>query len=207
MFVTCGFSADADGGADVSVQRFPLGVPKPMNASGFSGRVAVARYLAPTGSKVYQPATLEIECTIFAEIESGRIKDFSGDDACVAQARAHYERVASLFGIDGHVVHSWHAGIHPACTSRRNAAEDPDRWANTVFPNPRFLHFHTCGDYAPGEICWMVLDHTITVDGEALWEKGCIRVEAFPQLRECLDAWPVLKPLFASPAEVVGVTA
>ncbi len=203
----CSAGGEPENSGDVSVRRFPLGVPKPMNASGFSGRVAVARYLAPTGSKVYQPPTLEIECTIFAEIEAGRIRDFTGDADCVARARAHYRRIADLFGIDGDVVHSWHAGIHPACTTRATAAEDPDRWANTVFPNPRFLHFHTCGDYAPGEICWMVLDHTITVDGTALWDKGCLSVDAFPQLRACIHKWPVLEPLFANPVAVVGVSA
>lgn len=200
-----GATGQANGSGDVSVLRFPMGMPMPMDASGLSGRVAVARYLTPTGSRVYQPASLRIGSTVFAEIASGRIAGFAGDDDCVADVRSHYDRIACLFGIDGSIVHSWHAGIHPACAYDSTVSEDPDRWANTVFANPRFLHFHTCGDYAPGEICWMVLDHTVMVDGKALWDGGRLCLEAFSQLSQCLEAWPVLKPLFDTPTEMVGV--
>jgi hypothetical protein len=27
-----------------------------------------------------------------------------------------------------------------------------------AFANPRYLHFHTCGNYAPGEIAWSLFD-------------------------------------------------
>ena len=37
----------------VSVARFPLSVPAPVLASGFSSRVALTRYLTPTGSMLY----------------------------------------------------------------------------------------------------------------------------------------------------------
>jgi len=37
----------------VSVARFPLAVPAPVLASGFSSRVALTRYLKPTGSMLY----------------------------------------------------------------------------------------------------------------------------------------------------------
>ena len=73
------------------------------------------------------------------------------------------------FGIDPDAIHSWHAGIHPACAYEGEAARDPDHWSNTVFTNPRFLHVHTCGANPPGEICWMVLDRTVKVDGVAIW--------------------------------------
>jgi hypothetical protein len=49
---------------------------------------------------------------------------------------------------------------------------DPDRWSNSVFTSPRWLHFHTCGAYAPGEICWMVGEPKVEVDGKALWREG-----------------------------------
>ena len=38
---------------DVSVERFPLAVPAPVLASGFSSRVALTRYLTPTRSMLY----------------------------------------------------------------------------------------------------------------------------------------------------------
>ncbi|MHA1566924.1 MAG: hypothetical protein ACTSX7_16560 [Alphaproteobacteria bacterium] len=191
---------------DVSVRRFPLGVPTPMDAGEFSGRVAVSRYLTPTGSSVYEPANLALASTIFAEVEMGRITDFTGDDAGeIERVRNHYRMVAEQFGIDGDVVHSWHAGIHPACAYDQAAADNPDRWSNSAFGNPRLVHFHTCGAYAPGEICWIVLDQTIRIDGVSLWENGRLRPEAFAQTNACLEKWPVLVGLFAHPADEIGV--
>jgi hypothetical protein len=192
--------------ADVSVRRFPLGVPQPIEAATFSGRVALARYLTPTGSRVYEPPSLKIGWPVFATVESGRIESLDGDAGDVARIRQHYELVAELFGIDRDAVHSWHAGIHPGCAYRAGAAEDPDRWSNTVFTNPRFLHFHTCGSLPPGEICWMVLDHTVAVDGANLWQHGRLRPEAFAAGRACLEKWPELAAIFARPSDRIGLS-
>jgi hypothetical protein len=41
-----------------------------------------------------------------------------------------------------------------------------------MFASPRYLHFHTCGDYAPGEIAWSVIDTTVTLDGTPYWQDG-----------------------------------
>jgi len=191
--------------ADVSVRRFPLGVPQPIPASTFSGRVALGRYLTPTGSRPYDPACVRLDSPVFAEVTKGRIDRFTGEPEAVAQVRAHYERVAGKFGIDADAVHSWHAGIHPGCAYRADADGDPDRWSNTVFTNPRFLHFHTCGDYAPGEICWMVLDQTVLVDSTPLWQHGRLRVDNFAQTRACLADWPELQALFATPSDMIGL--
>ena len=197
--------ADRAAPADVSVLRFPLGVPQPLDGSGFSGRVALSRYLTPTGSKVYEPPSLALEGTIHAEVEAGRIVGFAGDRDEIARVRAHYERVAETFSIEWDVVHSWHAGIHPASAYSAEVAEDPDRWSNSVFTNPRLVHFHTCGNYAPGEISWNVLDPTIALDGVALWDRGRLRPEAFPRTQACLEAWPELAALFANPSDAVGL--
>ena len=190
---------------ETSVLRFPLGVPQPVDASGFSGRVALARYLTPTGSRAYEPAYLKLEETVFAEIEAGRIVGFSGNRAEVTRVSEHYKRVAGRFGIDPDVVHSWHAGLHPGCAYAADAAQDPDRWSNTVFTNPRILHFHTCGSYAPGEICWNLIDHTVSIDGTRLWENGRLHPEAFAQTRNCVEEWPELADLFTNPSESIGL--
>ncbi len=190
---------------DVSVRRFPLGVPAPMPAALFSGTVAVSNYLTPTGSRPYHPACLALPATVFAEVDAGQIVNFTGPPALVEQVRQHYARVAEQFGIDRDVVHSWHAGIHPGCFYAGNAADDPDRWSNTVFPNPRLLHFHTCGAYAPGEICWTVLDPTISIDGVALWDKGRLHAERFAQLSQCIVEWRELQALFDNPDPRVGI--
>ena len=113
---------------------------------------------------------------MFAHIENGRICGFDGDAAEIAAIRRHYARVSGRFGIDADVVHSWHAGIHAGCRFDGRPGDNPDLWSNSVFGHPRYLHFHTCGDYAPGEICWMVANPSIVADGEVLWADGRLYV-------------------------------
>ncbi len=192
-------------GAGAAVRRFPLGVHRPVEAAGFSGRVVLAGWLASTGSKVYEPASLTLESPVAAEVASGRLVGLHGEASLVDRVRAHYRMVAEKFGLDPNAMHSWHAGIHPGCAYPARAAEDPDRWANNVFTNPRFVHFHTCGALPPGEICWTVLDPTIEVDGVALWRAGRLRPGAFAPLRDCLSRWPALAPLFADPSDAIGL--
>jgi hypothetical protein len=190
---------------DVSVRRFPLGVPHPLEASQMSGYVALAKYLAPTGSKVYDPASIEIEETVLAQVQNGIISGFKGNVNTIKKIEQHYEMVSKKFNIQGNNVHSFHAGIHPGCAYKADARENPDLWANTVFTNPRVLHFHTCGNYSPGEICWMIIDPTVSIDNKNLWEKGCLCVNDFASMRICLENWPELKPMFQNPSQDIGV--
>ena len=189
---------------DVSILRFPMAVPQPVRAMNFSGKVALSGYLTSTGSKVYSPATLKIEKTVFAVIEHGRIKRFEGAAQVTAKVQAHYQRIAQQFNIDADVVHSWHAGIHPGCSYSWDIESNPDLWSNSVFANPRYLHFHTCGDYAPGEISWMVLDPTISIDSKKLWDNGRLKAEDFETSRTCLNKWPELAEIFAHPSDTIG---
>lgn len=191
--------------ADVSVRRFPLGVPQPVLAAGFSGSVVLARFLTPTGSRPYEPDSLPLAEPVRAHIENGRILDFDGPADSVASVRAHHRHVGGLFAIDPWAVHSFHAGIHPACAYPFPAADNPDRWSNSVFCNPRFLHFHTCGAYPPAEICWMLLDPTVRLDGIPLWEHGRLRVANFAETQTAVAASPTLPALFAAPADSVGL--
>ena len=190
---------------DVSVHRFPLGVPMPMEANKFSGRVAITHFVTPTGSKSYDPPSVALDQTVFVDFTNGRIDGFTGDENDVANVQQHYAMVANKFGIDPDFVHSWHAGIHPGCDYKYEAKDDPDRWSNTVFTNPRVLHFHTCGAYAPGEICWMIFDHTVTVDGVNLWQDGRLCLDNFPQTKACLNNWPELVALCDNPAQRIGI--
>lgn len=190
---------------DVSVKRFPMGVPQPVLCDGFTGRVALARYLTPTGSNTYEPPNLAISGPVLAHLEGNQIVCFEGGSDQVAVIRNHYAHVASLFGIEPFIAHSWHAGIHPGCTFADDFNADPDRWSNNVFTHPRLLHFHTCGNYAPGEISWTIIDPTILVDGTALWEHGVLRPKQFLQARRCFTEWPELEDLFASPANNISV--
>ena len=42
-------------GNEVVISRFPMGIPKPVSASGFSGQAVLANYLTPTGSRSMSP--------------------------------------------------------------------------------------------------------------------------------------------------------
>ena len=197
--------ATATTGPEVVIHRFPMGIPQPVLAEGFRGRAVLSHYLTPTGSKIYTPACLPLREPVTAHFEASRITRFSGPADVVADVEAHYERVAGAFGLDGYNIDSWHAGIHPLMAYDKPAALDPLRWSGTVFQHPRLLHFHTCGSGPPGEICWMILDPTIEIDGIALWEKGRIHPERFAATRRVLDDDPSLADAFAAPAGPVGL--
>ena len=190
---------------DVTVRRFPMGVITPIEAGRLGGRVALSNFLTPTGSRVYEPASLALAETVFAIVESGRIVKFEGAAQVVAQVEQHYQSVARLFDIDANYIHSWHVGMHPGLSYRQSAADDPDRWSNTIFNHPRILHFHTCGEYAPGEISWVVKDPTILLDGKTAWDKGVPRLEQFAITRNCLEKWPDLKALYKQEPGAIGI--
>lgn len=197
--------AASDGPADVSIKRFPMSVFAPLDAEAFEGRVAVARLLVGTGSRYYEPYGMPLEGTLSARIGGGRLLGWDGEAGEVARTEAHYAHVASLFGIDGGIVHSWHAGIHPGCAFAGSAHDAYGRWTGSAFGNPRLLHFHTCGAYAPGEICWNVMDPTIMVDGAIVFDRGRIVIDAVPGARAILDTSPDVAALFAAPDPRTGL--
>jgi hypothetical protein len=212
--VTCASGTDFSGrlppGAghrkmDVTVKRFPMSVFAPLDAGGFSGRVAVDHFLVGTGSRYYDPYAIPLDESVFAEIDGGRICGWRGPEAATARVRAHYAFVGSRFDVDADVVHSWHAGIHPACAYKGSAAAHFERWSGSAFGNPRLLHFHTCGAYAPGEICWNVVDPTIEIDGRAVWREGRIEIDAVPGAQSILDAYPGVQSLFETPVRDIGI--
>ncbi|MCP4768109.1 MAG: hypothetical protein GY875_17785 [Gammaproteobacteria bacterium] len=183
---------------DVSVLRFPLGIGAPVCASGFSGRVSLNGYLTPTGSRVYHPANVKIDSPVFAIVEQGRIMQFEGKTGVVEAIDRHYRNIARQFDIDPYVVHSWHAGIHPGLTCSLSEDQDPDLWSNSVFNHPRYLHFHSCGNYPPGEVSWLLKDHRVSIDGVDLWTDGALKPENFDSTHQCLHEDPELAALYST---------
>jgi hypothetical protein len=212
--VTCPLGTDFSGpgvafpaaAGDVTVARFPMSVFTPAPAAAYRGRVAQAGFLVGTGSKYYQPYGAALRDVLFIDFDGNRITGFEGDAADVETARHHYAFVAGRFGIERDFVHSWHAGIHPGCAFAGEAGESLERWSGAAFGNPRLLHFHTCGDYAPGEICWNVVDPTVLVDGVAIWENGRLHPERAPGGSDILAAYPRVAAAFASPAQAIGLS-
>lgn len=190
---------------DTSLRRFPMSVFSPVPAVGFSGRVALGGFLTGTGSRYYDDYTVAFENQVHAHLLNGRLTGFEGTQNDVARADAQYDRVAALFGIDRDFVHSWHAGIHPGCGFPWDLRKDHDRWGGAAFGNPRILHFHTCGAYAPGEISWNLFDPTIEIDGVKYWEDGVFRADRLPEGDAILRQYPCAAAAFANPDRNIGL--
>ena len=211
--ITCPLGTNIEGspgesrtdGNEVVVSRYPMGVPKPVLVNGFTGVVKLSRFLTSAGSKVYEPAYLELPEIVTVQIDGTRMVDITGSADLVAAFKGHYEQVAAQFGLDAFNIDSWHAGIHPLMGYDMSASADPERWSQTVFSNPRVLHFHTCGLGPPGEICWMIIDPTIVIDGVALWENGQLHPERFAQTMGVLRNYPELAIAFAAPIGEIGL--
>lgn len=210
--ITCPLGTDVRGrpemnlepDGDTTILRFPMSVHTPTPAQSFSGRVAMT-FLTGTGSKYYDDYTIEFDHPVHAVMERGRLQHFEGAPRDVARAEAQYDRVSALFGIDRNFIHSWHAGIHPGCHFPWNMRDNYERWGGVAFGNPRVLHFHSCGAYAPGEISWNVLDPTITLDGLSIWENGIFHAEKLPGGSEILKTYPCAGALFENPARDIGL--
>ncbi len=212
VHVTCPNGTDFHGkpmmnltpSGDTTILRFPMSVFTPVPAHSFSGCVALPGFLTGTGSQFYDDYTIHFDRQVWALLDEGRLAGFEGAANDVARAEAHYDKVAAQFGIDRNFVHSWHAGIHPGCGYPWEASENFERWGGAAFGNPRILHFHTCGAYAPGEISWNVIDPTVVVDGLTLWDNGYFHAERLPQGPEILTRFPCAAQLFANPDRNIG---
>ena len=194
-----------DDTGDVGLKLFPMNIFRPVDASTFSGRIAISKWLSPTGSRFYEPASVLINGVVFANVRDGRIVSFEGDQNDVEKVESHYQFVAEKYNIDRSVIHSWHAGIHPQNGYAGLAADDLTRWSGSAFGNPRYLHLHSCGNYAPGEICISVFDPTITADDTVLWDKGRLSFADTPEIRELIRGYPGIAPLFDKPQHDFGL--
>ncbi len=194
-------------GKEVVIGRFPMGIPRPVLNDDFCGQVVLARYLTPTGSRVYHPEALKLCEPVTAHFQGNRITEFTGPADVVASVEAHYRQIANNFDLEAWHIDSWHAGIHPLMSYDMPVAQDPVRWSNTGFQHPRMLHFHTCGSAPPGEVTWIVIDPTITIDGIALWENGHLHPERFAGTKEILDIAPDFAAAFRQQNRQIGLDA
>lgn len=210
--ITCANGTDVSGRApansppaDTTCARFPLSVFSPILALGFSGKVALPRFLTGTGARYYDPFTVGLPDGVFAHFEHGRLTKFSGPSEGVRYADAHYDFVAARYNLDRDAIHSWHAGIHPGCKFAGRIERSFEAWSGSAFGNPRILHFHTCGSAPPGEISWNVIDATIEADGVPLWESGVFQPALLPDGARILDSFPDLSNVFSVPERAIGL--
>jgi len=190
--------------ADVTVTRFPMSVFTPVPAQNFTGRIAQKGFLVGTGSQYYDPYACALEGVLTIHFDGNQITGFDGLPEDIETAKNHYEHVGEKYDIDRHFVHSWHVGIHPGCNFTQPVSACFKRWSGGAFGNPRLLHFHTCGAYAPGEISLNVLDPTVCIDGINLWENGRFYPERMPGGKKVLEAFPDVREVFDNPAQGCG---
>ena len=155
-----------------------------------------------TANRRYQPDRLDLAAPVTALVEAGRIVDFEGERGPVASVRRHYETVAEKFDIDPWVVHSWHTGIHPKTFYPAPALADLERWGAVSFGSPRYTHFHTCGNFSPGEIAWSLFDTTVEFDGEVFWQDGRFVFLERPEIRALIAKHGAPDDAFAARADI-----
>lgn len=206
--VTCPNGTDITGTQDVdlvgrgetddfTVIRYPVCAARPIGCETANGVVALSRFLMASGNRRYPDSDFFMSEAVMAEVKDGKIVDFEGGAQVVADIRAHYERVGEFFQMDPFNVHSWHAGLNPGASYPVRAELNLDRWGMATFANPRYLHFHTCGDYAPGEIAWSLFDATAELGGEVFWKDGRLTFLETEQVKDILrdagiDELPIL---------------
>ncbi|WP_306115606.1 MULTISPECIES: hypothetical protein [unclassified Roseovarius] len=162
--------SEVDGG--FAVRLFPMSVHKPIPADTMVGKIVLQRWVTGTNTHAYSPEVHFLDTPITVDVEKGHVVDLQGAAPDVAAFRAHGRMVADKFGLDETLIHSWHHGLNPGTGYFASAGQDPVRWNGMIFGSPRHLHFHTCGDYPPGEINWHILDPTVRFDGEVFLEAG-----------------------------------
>lgn len=196
--VTCPLGTDISGTQDVeavaagkaedfTVIRYPVCAPRPLPCNTATGVVVLNRWLMASGNRIYPDDELLLDEPITANVELGKIVGFDGNATIIDKVRAHYERVGTLFSIDPYNVHSWHAGMNPGTFYPVRAERGIERWGKVAFANPRYLHFHTCGNYAPGEIAWSIFDASVEYDGVDFWKDGRFIFLESAEVREILD--------------------
>ncbi len=155
-----------------AVRLFPMSVHRPIPADTMSGKIVLQRWVTGTNTHAYSPEVHFLNSPIAVHVENGHVVDMQGEADDVAAFRAHGRMVADRFGLDETLIHSWHHGLNPGTGYFAAARNDPVRWNGMIFGSPRHLHFHTCGDYPPGEINWHVIDPTVRFDEETFLEAG-----------------------------------
>ena len=211
--VTCPAGTDFSGSlqngefehSDIHLKRFPLSIFNPVPVFAFSGCIAQNGFLTGTGSQYYQPYACELRDTLLIDFKGANITGFRGSQRDISSAQTHYEMVAKKYNIDPYFVHSWHAGIHPACRFDHSASENFERWSGAAFGNPRLLHFHSCGKIPPGEISINVVDPSIRLDDALIWEKGVLHPERLRGGDMLLARFPDLAQAFQNPAKEIGL--
>lgn len=178
-----------------TAKLFPAGVFRALPCENATGQI-VTRWFPPVFTHRYEPFGLSTPEPVTLVVEAGGIVDILGPLRSVERVKEHYNHVGRLYGKPARVS-SWHCGINAKVNAPCDANDDLELWGGTMHLSSRWAHFHTCGDVLPGEINAVVLDPTITIDGQFLWRAGVLQTERVAEMDQCFDRFGVSKNWFA----------
>jgi hypothetical protein len=152
-----------------TLRSFPIGTHSPISAGNARGTLAL-RWLVSSAN--HFDGSLKLADWVHAEIRDGRITDLHGPAGEVERAKRFFENVGQQTQQEPYALSSWHAGINPQAFSPWTDESSLNRWQSIGHNNPRTLHFHAVGTQTPGELSLPLIDHTVEIDGETLWNRG-----------------------------------
>jgi hypothetical protein len=180
---------------------FPLGVHRPFSTFQASGQLAV-RWLTPSGIHEFEPAGIRLDKPVVMDIDNGRVTGVSGAPGEVSRLKTYLEAVGQEVGKDPYIVNSWHAGLNPLAFSPYRDTDSLERWMFMAHSNPRLVHFHAVGEVQPGEMSVPVLDPTISMDGDVIWDRGRLVLLEREDIKASLEGIPELGDALVQTHEV-----
>ena len=185
-------------GQTFSTAEFPAGVFVPLPALECSGKLAM-RWFNVSGLRYFDPVQKSFDDVVIATVENGRMTKIDGKPGTVAQVRAFFDMIGKRVNKDPYVVNSWHAGVNASAVPTERINGDLDAWMWVAHNHPRVAHFHVMGEEIPGEYSLIVLDPTIEIDGEKLWDRGKFVFADKPEVKSAIakfgdPAYALTKP-------------
>ena len=196
--VTCPNGTDYEGPVDTatygtkeatgqtfSTVSFPAGIYKPFMSLDASGTLAL-RWFTVSGLRYFEPTSFSLPSYVVATIEKGAICDLKGEPDAVTRLRAFLDETGRRFGKDPYIVNSWHGGMNAAMVPFGRLSDGLDEWTRIGHNNPRVAHFHVVGRELPGEYSALLVDPTVAIDGEVLWDSGRLAFADSPEVQAAL---------------------
>ena len=189
------------GGQTFSTAEFPAGVFVPLDALECSGKLAM-RWFNVSGVRYFDPVQKSFDDVVIATVDKGRMTKIDGKPATVAAVRAFFDEIGKRVNKDPYVINSWHAGVNASAVPTERLDEDIDAWMWVAHNHPRVAHFHVMGEDVPGEYSLIVLDPTIEIDGEKLWDRGTFAFAGKPEVQSAIAKFG--DPAFALTKPAIG---
>jgi hypothetical protein len=160
-----------DATVEFAVELFPVMIFPPVNCYRMDGTLVVQHFVTSTSTRAYDNSTLVLDEPITVTVENSRMVDFSGPQKLVEALTSQLKRAASLTDGDPFLVNSWHTGINPGTFYAQDPYTDLEKWGTVAYGSPRYTHMHVAGN-DPGDAAFHLMDLSILLDGELIWDKG-----------------------------------